>query len=139
MWDAGIPEGDMLQAAKDALIHDFIMSRPGGYDSKVAEGGRNMSGGQKQRLEIARALVTNPRILVLDEATSALDTGTEEQIEHNLRRRGCSCVVVAHRLSTIRDCNLIIVLSQGVIVEQGSHDELLALPEGYYRSLLMHD
>ena len=139
MWDTGIPEGDMIQAAKDALIHDFIMSRPGGYDSKVAEGGRNMSGGQKQRLEIARALVTNPRILVLDEATSALDTGTEEQIEHNLRRRGCSCVVVAHRLSTIRDCNLIIVLSQGSIVEQGSHDELVAIPDGYYRSLLTHD
>ena len=139
MWDAGVPERDMIQAAKDALIHDFIMSRPGGYDSPVAEGGRNMSGGQKQRLEIARALVTNPRILVLDEATSALDTGTEEQIEQNLRRRGCSCVVVAHRLSTIRDCNLIIVLSQGVIVEQGTHEELVAIADGHYRTLVMHD
>ncbi len=139
MWDDTVAERDMIQAAKDALIHDFIMSRPGGYDSPVAEGGRNMSGGQKQRLEIARALVTNPRILVLDEATSALDTTTEEELEHNLRRRGCSCVVVAHRLSTIRDCNLIIVLSQGSIVEQGAHDELLAIDNGFYRGLVMHD
>ena len=95
-----------------------------------------MSGGQRQRVEIARALLCNPRILVLDEATSALDTATEEALEHNLRRRGCTCIVIAHRLSTVRECDRILVLAEGRLVEQGSHDELMALRRGAYRSLL---
>ena len=136
MWDPSASEADLIGAAKDALIHDFIMSRPQGYDGSVAEGGRNMSGGQRQRVEIARALLGNPRILVLDEATSALDTATEEALEHNLRRRGCTCIVIAHRLSTVRDCDRILVLDEGHLVEQGSHDELMALRRGAYRSLL---
>lgn len=136
LWDPTIPESDIIAAAKDALIHDFIMSRPLGYDGVVGEGGRNMSGGQRQRLEIARALVGNPRILVLDEATSALDTATEEQLERNLRRRGCTCIVIAHRLSTIRDCDRILVLRDGLQIEQGGHEELMAIDGGHYREML---
>lgn len=136
LWDTSIPEAEILSAAKDALVHEFIMARPLGYDGLVSEGGRNMSGGQRQRLEIARALAGNPRILVLDEATSALDTTTEEELESNLRRRGCSCVIIAHRLSTIRDCDRILVLDEGHLVEQGSHDDLMAMPDGHYRRLL---
>lgn len=136
MWDPSVADGDLIAAAKDALIHDFIMSRPEGYDGTVIEGGRNMSGGQRQRLEIARALLSNPRLLVLDEATSALDTATEEALEHNLRRRGCSCIIIAHRLSTVRDCDRILVLDEGQLVEQGSHRELMAIRNGLYRELV---
>ncbi|MGQ0651277.1 MAG: NHLP family bacteriocin export ABC transporter peptidase/permease/ATPase subunit [Betaproteobacteria bacterium] len=136
MWDPTIAESDIIAAAKDALIHDFIMSRPLGYDGAVGEGGRNMSGGQRQRLEIARALVGKPSVLVLDEATSALDTSTEELLEHNLRRRGCTCIVIAHRLSAIRDCDRILVLKDGRLVEEGALAELLAMRGGHYRELL---
>jgi NHLM bacteriocin system ABC transporter peptidase/ATP-binding protein len=136
MWDPSVSDSELIAAAKDALIHDFVMSRPEGYDGLVIEGGRNMSGGQRQRLEIARALLTNPRLLVLDEATSALDTATEEALEHNLRRRGCSCIIIAHRLSTVRDCDRILVLDEGQLVEQGSHKELMALRSGLYRGLV---
>ena len=136
LWDPSASESDLIGAAKDALIHDFIMSRPQGYDGVVSEGGRNMSGGQRQRVEIARALLGNPRILVLDEATSALDTVTEEALEHNLRRRGCACIVIAHRLSTVRECDRILVLDEGRLVEQGTHIELMARRRGVYRSLL---
>ena len=135
MWDATVPDHHVTAAARDARIHEEIISRPQGYDSMVEEGGRNFSGGQRLRLEIARALVSRPSLMIMDEATSALDPVTELMIDDSIRRRGCSCLIVAHRLSTIRDADRIMVVDGGRIVGQGSHDELYAR-DGIYRRLL---
>ncbi|MYQ47747.1 ATP-binding cassette domain-containing protein, partial [Streptomyces sp. SID4985] len=126
LWDRSIPDEAVVEALRDAALYDVVTRRPGGIHSRVEQDGRNFSGGQRQRLEIARALVRRPSILVLDEVTSALDAETELTVMDNLRRRGCACVVIAHRLSTVRDSDEIVVLQHGTVVERGRHEDLVA-------------
>ena len=134
LWDTTVSDSQLRRACIDAKIQDVILAIPGGYNGELLEGGANLSGGQRQRLEIARSLIYNPSILILDEATSALDGETEQFIYNNLRQRGCSCLIVAHRLSSIKDCDEIIVLDRGVVVERGTHEELIQIG-GFYAEL----
>ncbi|MFF3564895.1 NHLP family bacteriocin export ABC transporter peptidase/permease/ATPase subunit [Streptomyces sp. NPDC002574] len=138
LWDPSIPDEDVVTALRDAALYEVIARRPGGIHSRVEQDGRNFSGGQRQRLEIARALVRRPSILVLDEVTSALDATTEQLIIDNLRRRGCACVVIAHRLSTVRDSDEIVVLDHGSVVERGRHEDLVAAGGAYAHLVKEH-
>ena len=138
MWDASIEDFEMILAARDVQIYDDIMAREGGFYGRLSEGGRDLSGGQRQRLEIARVLAQDPTLIILDEATSALDALTEYGLVKAIKDRGISCIVIAHRLSTVRDCDEIIVLDRGRVVERGTHDELYA-KGGVYADLIASD
>ena len=138
MWDSSIEDFEMIMAARDAQLHEDVMQRDGGYNYRITEGGKDFSGGQRQRMEIARVLAQDPTIIILDEATSALDAKTEYEVVKSIKDRGITCIVVAHRLSTIRDCDEIIVMDHGNVVERGTHDELYAL-DGFYTKLVSSD
>ncbi len=131
MWDESIKDFDVIMAARDAQLHDDILRMKGGYQHKITSGGKDLSGGQRQRLEIARVLAQDPTIIILDEATSALDARTEYDVVNSIKDRGITCIVIAHRLSTVRDCDKIIVLDHGNVVECGTHDELMRLNGAY--------
>jgi ATP-binding cassette subfamily C protein len=135
LWDPDVPDEALVRACRDASILDVVRALPGGFDGKLDEGARNLSGGEKQRLEIARALVRDPAVLLLDEATSALDPITERAVLQALRARGCTVIMVAHRLSAFRDCDVLIVLQQGKEIERGTHADLWA-SGGAYRQLI---
>lgn len=138
MWDTSIEDFEMIMAARDAQLHEDIMQRDGGYRYKITEGGKDFSGGQRQRMEIVRVLAQDPTIIILDEATSALDAKTEYEVVKAIKDRGITCIVVAHRLSTIRDCDEIIVMEQGKVMERGTHEELYA-KGGLYTKLVSND
>lgn len=138
MWDNSVEDTEMIKAAKDAQIHEDIMQREGGYQYRLAEGGADFSGGQRQRIEIARGLAQNPTIMILDEATSALDAKTEYQVVNAIKNRKITCIVVAHRLSTIRDCDEIIVLDRGKVIERGTHHDLMNAG-GLYAQLVSNE
>jgi len=135
MWDRSIEDFEVILAAKDACIHEDILAREKGYQYRIAEGGRDFSGGQRQCLEIARLLSQDPSIVILDEATSALDAKIEQDVMEAVKERDVTRIIVAHRLSTIRDCDEIIVLDHGKVVERGSHQELMAR-KGAYAALV---
>jgi NHLM bacteriocin system ABC transporter peptidase/ATP-binding protein len=135
MWDQDVDEKVVVQACKDACIHEDIMMRRDGYQYKISEGGSDFSGGQRQRIEIARAFASQPSILILDEATSALDVMTEKKIMDAVKRRNITCFIVAHRLSTIRDADEIIMIHHGKIQERGTHEELMEV-DGAYAALV---
>jgi ABC-type multidrug transport system fused ATPase/permease subunit len=135
LWDTTSTEERVVQATRDAMLHATISGRPNAYDSLIDEDGKNFSGGECQRLAIARALASDPAIVILDEATSALDAMAEKDIVDNIRRRGCTCIIISHRLSAIRDCDEIILLAEGRIAERGRHDDLLR-QGGLYKSLV---
>ncbi len=138
MWDSSIEDFEMIMAARDAQLHEAIMMRDGGYQYKIMEGGKDFSGGQRQRMEIARVLAQDPTIIIMDEATSALDAKTEYEVVKSIKDRGITCIVVAHRLSTIRDCDEIIVMDRGKVIERGTHDELYAAG-GLYTQLVSNE
>ncbi len=138
MWDTSIEDFEMILAARDARLHEDIMQRNGGYQYKIMEGGKDFSGGQRQRMEIARVLAQDPTIIIMDEATSALDAKTEYEVVEAIKNRGITCIVVAHRLSTIRDCDEIIVMDKGRVVERGTHEELFARG-GMYTQLVTYE
>jgi ABC-type bacteriocin/lantibiotic exporter with double-glycine peptidase domain len=138
MWDDSIEDFEMILAARDARLHEDILHRDGGYQYKITEGGKDFSGGQRQRMEIARVLAQEPTVIIMDEATSALDAKTEYEVVKAIKDREITCIVVAHRLSTIRDCDEIIVLDCGNVVERGTHDELYA-KGGLYTQLVSNE
>ncbi len=135
MWDASIKDSAMILASRDAQLHEDIMLRDGGYQYRILDGGKDFSGGQRQRMEIARVLAQDPTIIILDEATSALDAKTEYDVVNAIKNRGITCIVIAHRLSTVRGCDEIIVMDQGRIVERGTHEALME-QNGRYKELV---
>ena len=136
MWDDSIEDFEMILAARDAQIHEDIMQRENGYNYKLTEGGKDFSGGQRQRMEIARVLAQDPTVIILDEATSALDAKTEYEVVKAIKNRGIACIVIAHRLSTVRSCDEIIVMDKGKIIDRGTHAQLMKTSDLYQKLVI---